>query len=66
MGFFEHSRKAGRMAIAAIVLTICGTLSIIQGIDDPKTIPTILDKWFVILGMVVAFYYAGKQAEPSP
>ncbi len=65
MGFFEHSKKAGRMAIAAIVLSICGALSIIQGIDDPKTIPDTLDKWFVVLGMVVAFYYAAKQIENS-
>ena len=65
MGFFEHSKKAGRFAALVIVLIIAGALSMIMAVNDPLTIEELVNKWLIVLSSILAYYLGSKQVEPS-
>ncbi len=65
MGFFENSKKAGRIGALISVIVIAGTLSIIEACNTPASILPLVEKWLLVAGPMFGFYFAGTQVQPT-
>lgn len=65
MGFFEHSKKAGRIIALCSIIIIAGTLSIMVACKAPpnQVVTAIVDlikSWLLVLGPMIGFYFGLK------
>ncbi len=63
MGFFEHSKKAGRFTALVFAFVITGTLSIMLAIKDPTAIADLIHTWMGVLFVCTGFYFATKTSD---
>ncbi len=68
MGFFEHSKKAGRIVALIITLSIAGTISIAAIFLSAVPVDTakeLLPTWMLVVMAIIHFYFE-KQREATP
>ncbi len=63
MGFFEHSKKAGRIVALISAIIITGTLSIMAGFNDPDNVKILVEKWLLVMGPILGYYFSQTQKE---
>ncbi len=66
MSFWEHGKKTGRGIAMIFVLGITGSLSIIMALNDPTVIQDMAERWLLVLGPILAWYFSTKSPNDTP